>query len=158
MEDQLDNQPTLLIIEDNETQQFVLKALCEKFDYDAHIVSSGEEALSALACAHFTAILMDIALGGMDGFECTRRIREIESRSKRRTPIIAVTAHADDKHRCLAAGMDDFISKPFEIEEFRLMLLRNAYQPAKVNLKLLRGYVAKHEESSSSNAKYEESN
>jgi len=147
MRDQEETQAPLLIIEDNETQQYVLKELCQKFDYDVHIVSSGEEALSALACTHYTAILMDIALGGMDGFECTRRIREMEAVLKRRTPIIAVTGHIDDRHRCLSAGMDDYISKPFEIEDFRLMLLRNAYQPAKVNLKLLRGYITKSESS-----------
>lgn len=147
MRDQEEIQATLLIIEDNETQQYVLKELCLKFDYDAHIVSSGEEALSALACTRYAAILMDIALGGMDGLECTRRIREQESTLKRRTPIIAVTGHLEERQKCLAAGMDDYISKPFEIEDFRLMLLRNAYQPAKVNLKLLRGYITKSENS-----------
>ncbi len=140
MRDPEEIQATLLIIEDNETQQYVLKELCQKFDYDAHIVSSGEEALSALACTRYAAILMDIALGGMNGYECTRRIREMESAQKYRTPIIAVTGHVEDRHKCLEAGMDDYISKPFEIEHFRMMLLRNAYQPAKVNLKLLRGY------------------
>lgn len=141
MRDHEASQPTLLIIEDNETQQYVLQELCRKFDYDVHIVSSGEEALSALACTHYAAILMDIALGGMDGFECTRQIREMELKLKRRTRIVAVTGHTEDKHRCLASGMDDYISKPFEIDDFRLMLLRNAYQPTKVNLKLLRGYI-----------------
>ena len=145
MQDQEEGQAMLLIIEDNETQQYALRKLCQKFDYYAHIVSSGEEALSALACTHYAAILMNIALGGMDGFECTRRIREMEVALKRRTPIIAVTGHVDEKQVCLAAGMDDFISKPFESEHFRLMLLRNAYQPAKVNLKLLRGYMPKTE-------------
>ena len=71
----------------------------------------------------------------------------MEAKMRRRTPIIAVTGHVGDKHRCLAAGMDDFISKPFEIEDFRLMLLRNAYHSARVNLKLLRGYITKQEES-----------
>lgn len=145
MRDQEETQATLLIIEDNETQQYVLKELCSKFDYDAHIVSSGEEALNALACTRYAAILMDIALGGMDGFECTGRIRQLESKMKRHTPIIAVTGAVEERQRCLAAGMDDYISKPFEIEDFRLMLLRNAYQPAKVNLKLLRGYITKSE-------------
>lgn len=148
MEDQIDMQPTLLIIEDNETQQYVLKELCEKFDYNVHIVSSGEEALNALACTQYTAILMDIALGGMDGFECTRLIREAESKTKKRTPIVAVTGHTEDRHRCLCSGMDDYISKPFEIEEFRMMLLRNAYQPSRVNLKLLPGYIKTHESAS----------
>ncbi len=145
MDDQLDNHATLLIVENNETQQYVLRELCHKFDYDVHVVSSGEEALNALSCARYTAVLMDIALGGMDGFECTRLIREMEAKMKRHTPIIAVTGHVDDKHRCLAAGMDDFISKPFEIEDFRLMLLRNAYQSSRVNLKLLRGYIKQEE-------------
>ncbi len=145
MRDQEETQATLLIIEDNETQQYVLEELCSKFDYDAHIVSSGEEALSALACTRYAAILMDIALGGMDGYECARRIRELESELQRRSPIIAITGHLEDRQRCLAAGMDDYISKPFEIEDFRLMLLRHAYHPAKVNLKLLRGYITKSE-------------
>lgn len=137
---------TLLSVEDNPTQQYVLKQLCESFDYEVHFVASGEDAISALACSQYAAVLMDISLPGIDGFECTRLIREQEKRLiLERTPIIAVTARAFDEDRkaCYEAGMDDYLSKPFKPDSLRRMLLKWVYQPDKPNLKLLQPTVAR---------------
>jgi CheY-like chemotaxis protein len=137
----IDN-PIILIVEDNPTQQKVLNILAENFGYSAVLVSSGEEALNALAtCDTFQVILMDWKMADMDGFQCTARIRTLERQSGRCTPIIAVTARAasDDRAKCIEAGMDDYLSKPFSAEGFRRMLLKWAYDPSTPNLRLLAG-------------------
>jgi CheY-like chemotaxis protein len=132
--------PTLLIVEDNKTQQEILKEMCSRFDYDVQVVASGEEALEALGCATFAAIIMDIGLPAMDGLDCTRELRRREQ-GLRHTPVVALTAISIvDRERCLRAGMDDFLSKPFEPEDLRIILLRWAYQPKLPNLKILRPY------------------
>lgn len=129
----------ILVVEDNETEQYVLKQLVRKFDYDVHVVGSGEEALTAMGIAKYAAILMDITLPGIDGYECTRRIRRMELESGRRTPIIALTARAaqSDHDEAMDAGLDDWMSKPFEPEDLRKMLLRWVYDPTHPNLKTL---------------------
>jgi CheY-like chemotaxis protein len=132
--------PTLLIIEDNQNEQYALAQLVQKFDYDTQAVSSGEDALVALSAGRFAAILMDLTLPQMDGFECAKRIREIEKLTQQHTPIIALTgrATAADRQACLAAGMDDYLSKPFDPEALRRILLRWLYQANRPNLKVLR--------------------
>ncbi len=132
--------PIILIVEDNEVEQYVLTQLLAKFDYDAQVVGSGEEALTAMGVANYAAVLMDITLPGIDGLECTKRIRRIELEAERRTPVIAVTARAAqaDYDACIAAGMDDYISKPFDPEQLRRTLLRFVYNPDQPNLKTLR--------------------
>lgn len=131
--------PTILIVEDNPIEQRVLKELLLRFDYDSLVASSGEEALVVLGATRFAAVLMDLTLPGMDGFECTSKIRKIESEQGYRTPIIALTARSlqKDCDACLAAGMDAYMSKPFEPEELRKMLLRHVYLQERPNLKLL---------------------
>lgn len=137
---------TLLSVEDNPTQQYVLKQLCESFDYEVDFVSSGEDAIDALTSLPYAAVLMDITLPGIDGFECSRRIREQEKRLvSRRTPIIAVTARSFDEDRkaCYDAGMDDYLCKPFKPDSLRRMLLKWVYQPDKPNMKLLQPSIAR---------------
>lgn len=131
---------TILVVEDNPTEQFVLKQLIERFDYEAQIVSSGEEALASMETADFSAILLDLTLPGIDGLEFAKRIRQIEMSLLRRTPIIAITGRTQpsDRIACEIAGIDDYLSKPFNPEELRKMLLRHLYQPNKPNLKVLR--------------------
>lgn len=129
----------ILVVEDDQTGRYALKQLLERFDYDALLVSSGEEALAAIAVANYVCILMDIKLTGIDGFECTRRIRQLESKTGRRTPIVALTGLVGDGARRAAkeAGMDDYLSKPFEVESLRKTLLRYVYEPSKPNLKVI---------------------
>jgi two-component system, sensor histidine kinase and response regulator len=132
--------PLILVIEDSPTEQQVISMLLSKFDYDTLAFSSAEEALTALGVAKYAAILMDLVLPGIDGFECATRIRRIELESGRRTPIIAISASTDSdiQERCSAAGIDDHMHKPFDPEELRKMLLRYVYVPNQPNLKTLR--------------------
>nr|MDQ3621219.1 response regulator [Verrucomicrobiota bacterium] len=96
-----------------------------------------DEAVNAVEAAKhdpFELIFMDVQMPKMDGFEATRRIRELELESGRHTPIIAMTAHAmvGDRERCLAAGMDDYISKPLQKDELLAVIerVRIAHAPA----------------------------
>ncbi len=135
---------TLLAIEDNVTHQYVIRRFCEVFEYDVHIVGSAEEGLAAFGMATYAAILLDISLPGMTGIECARAIRAEEHRrggTRKVTPIIALTAGIGlvDKQACLEAGMDDYLTKPFDPEDLRKVLLRWVYQPSRPNLKILKG-------------------
>jgi CheY-like chemotaxis protein len=131
---------TILVIEDNQHDQFVLKHLLEKFGFKSQMKSCAEEALAALQEMKYAAILLDLTLPGMDGFACIKEIRMRELIASTRTPVIALTANDDDnvRARALTAGMDDFIGKPFDPEELRKVLLRHVYEPAHPNLKTLK--------------------
>jgi CheY-like chemotaxis protein/HPt (histidine-containing phosphotransfer) domain-containing protein len=95
-------------------------------DCEAEVVTNGREVLTALSRHPYDLILMDCQMPGMDGFEATRAIRreEAKSGSTPRTVIIALTANAmeGDRERCLSAGMDDYLGKPFTIEQLRRVL------------------------------------
>jgi len=131
----------ILVVEDKQADQFVLKALLSRFDYEGLFVSSAEEALQILESTPVAALLLDISLPGMSGYSCAREIRVRELKSNRRLPIIAVTASAEkeDRAACIQAGFDDYLAKPFDPEELRRILLRWTYSADKPNLKLLRG-------------------
>lgn len=132
--------PTLLIVEDHPTHQYVFKQLCEQFNYEMVIVGSGEDALGALAVAQYAAVLLDINLPGANGLDIVRSLRHLEKeRTLKHTPVIAITANADPecKIECLEAGADDYLSKPFSIDDFRKILLRWTYDARKPNLKLI---------------------
>lgn len=119
---------SILIVEDDRVQQMVMRVLCEKFGFTAYMVSSGTEAIQAVKTCDgcYDAILMDWTMPLMNGGDTTRGIRQIEANIGLRTPIIAVTANAmaGDREKCLDAGMDDYLSKPFTPDEFRATLLR----------------------------------
>jgi CheY-like chemotaxis protein/HPt (histidine-containing phosphotransfer) domain-containing protein len=107
-----------LVVEDNPINQEVARYQVEKIGYRADVAKDGLEALALLDQKEYALILMDCHMPGMDGFETTARIRG-RSDGKQRTPIIAVTASAtaDEKEKCLQAGMDDFLAKPFQQQE-----------------------------------------
>jgi signal transduction histidine kinase/DNA-binding response OmpR family regulator/HPt (histidine-containing phosphotransfer) domain-containing protein/PAS domain-containing protein len=149
--------PHVLIVEDNAINQKLAARMMEKLGYHPHVAGNGQEALAALAKDDYSLILMDCQMPVLDGFEATRIIREREAslgrpaspsqrgeqdtpdeaqdtQEKRRTehiPIIAVTANAmqGDRTRCLAAGMDDYIAKPIQLELLRKVLKRWAPPP-----------------------------
>jgi CheY-like chemotaxis protein/anti-sigma regulatory factor (Ser/Thr protein kinase) len=112
----------ILIVEDNIVNQKVIKGLLQRKGYRFETAGDGSQALGMLEHNRFDAILMDVQMPVMDGLEATRRIRGLER--WREIPIIAMTAHAmsGDQERCLAAGMDAYLSKPVNSSDlFRLL-------------------------------------
>jgi len=109
----------ILLAEDGLVNQKVAVKLLERRGHEVAVANTGEEALDALARDHFDLVLMDVQMPAMDGFEATVAIREREQTAGGHLPIIAMTAHAmkGDRERCLAAGMDGYLSKPFRPHE-----------------------------------------
>ncbi len=114
----------VLVAEDDAMNQALIREQLQHIGYQAEVVSDGVEALAALTNhpERFAALLLDCQMPEMDGFETTRRIRQSETTT--RLPIIALTANAStvDRERCLAAGMDDYLSKPLNLEDLRAKL------------------------------------
>jgi len=114
---QLDN-ATVLLVEDNLINQKIVILSLKKLVKNIEIASNGKEALDKFGTSKYDIILMDIQMPIMNGIVATKKIREIEASTNSHTPIIAITANAllGDKEECIEAGMDDYISKPFQIE------------------------------------------
>lgn len=110
---------SFLVAEDNEVNQRLIARLLEKRGHSVLVARNGREALEALEKRSFDIVLMDGQMPEMDGFEATRRIRKNEKATGARVPIIALTALAmqGDQERCLACGMDGYVSKPIKLEE-----------------------------------------
>ena len=117
---------TVLVVEDYPAGMLVSTLMLEHLGYAVEGVASGSEAIEKVRNSDvpFTAILMDVNLGDIDGFEATRAIRIIEREKGFSNTIIALTAHvlAGDHERCLKAGMDDYMSKPLNPTELKKKL------------------------------------
>jgi signal transduction histidine kinase/DNA-binding response OmpR family regulator len=128
----------ILLAEDNAFNQKVAVGMLGRLGYSVTIANNGREAVELFAQHRFDIVFMDIQMPEMDGFRATELIREEQKRSGVRVPILAMTAHAmaGDREKCLAAGMDDYLSKPISREELFHMLERNLTpqenQPASV--------------------------
>jgi CheY-like chemotaxis protein len=111
--------PLVLVVDDDHTHQKLMELLAERLDITVQCVGSCEQALAAIEMFSFELILMDVRMPDVDGCTCTRKIRELSSENVRNIPIIAVTSCVlpVDHERCLAAGMDDYLTKPFTIEQ-----------------------------------------
>ena len=136
----------VLVAEDNAVNQELVRTFLEMFGCRVDLIANGREALTATARTSYDLVLMDCQMPEMDGFEATRRIRDMEAGHEhstfevrrsdlepqrlplaaRHVPIVALTAHAleSDREQCLAAGMDDYLSKPFTREQLQVVLER----------------------------------
>ncbi|MDX1980450.1 MAG: response regulator [Bryobacteraceae bacterium] len=118
-------QPRILLVEDNAINQRVALKLLQKLGLKADVASSGRQALDALDRGPYDLILMDCQMPEMDGYAATAEIRKREG-DARHTPICAITANAlaGDRDKCLAAGMDDYVSKPISLPDLQSALER----------------------------------
>lgn len=116
----------LLVAEDNSTNQIVVTAHLKALGLEMTLVQNGIEVLAALAESPYDLILMDCQMPEMDGFVATAEIRKAEKSKGGRIPIIALTANAmkEDRETCLAAGMDDYLAKPFKRVELSAVIDR----------------------------------
>ena len=117
----------VLLVEDNLVNQLVAQSLLERLGAQVVLAGDGEQALQRLAEQAFDLVLMDCQMPVLDGLDCTRRWRQIEARDQRpRTAVVAMTAASDAQARgqCIAAGMDDFLSKPVEQGQLAALLAR----------------------------------
>jgi PAS domain S-box-containing protein len=116
----------VLVAEDNPVNQTLVRRLLEKRGYSIIVVGNGRAALDALEQDEFDIVLMDVQMPVMDGFAASAAIREKEQATGRHMPIVAMTAHAlkGDQERCLAEGMDAYVSKPIRTEDLFLTLER----------------------------------
>jgi len=135
----------ILIAEDNRVNQQIVFETLNKYGYLPHVVGSGVEALDALRESKYDLILMDCQMPEMDGYETTKVIRNSESLNCKEIPIVAMTANAiaGDKEKCIAAGMNDYISKPLHDIDLLKIIERNLRQqmPQEKAIKKALGHV-----------------
>jgi CheY-like chemotaxis protein len=121
-------QGEVLLVEDNEVNAFIATMTLESLGVSCQHARNGEDALALFGEQAFDVVLMDCEMPVMDGYEAARRIRQMEAAdtARERTPVIALTAHAlsGDREVCLANGMDDYLTKPFDREALALLLSR----------------------------------
>jgi two-component system, sensor histidine kinase and response regulator len=123
--DNLENPANVLLVEDNLVNREYARSALEMLGCRVECRNDGNEGVNAFLPNRYDLILMDCQMPVMDGYEATRRIREIEQRKGGfKVPIIALTAHAmrGDREKCIEAGMDDYLSKPFKVKQLKATL------------------------------------
>lgn len=120
------NHTNILLVEDNFVNQMTTKRILMQLGCSAEVAANGMEALELLRDRHYDLIFMDVSMPEMDGLETTRRIRAFDARENTHTLIVALTAHAmdNDREKCLAAGMDDYLTKPARMDQIRDALFK----------------------------------
>jgi signal transduction histidine kinase/CheY-like chemotaxis protein len=118
-----DHPPRILVVDDMETNRFLLEVFLRRQGFDPELASGGEEAVRLALANNYDAILMDLQMPDIDGYTATRRIRAAEPPG-RHTPIIALTASLANgtREKCLAAGMDEHLTKPLDLRKFKSLL------------------------------------
>lgn len=112
----------VLVIDDDDIHRHLMEMVSEYLKITVHAVATAEEGLDLLPLNAFDIVLLDLRMPDVDGFDFAQRWRKTEqATSRQRLPILAVTAmaFADTRGRCLAAGMDDYLSKPFELDQLK---------------------------------------
>lgn len=114
----------VLVAEDHPINQMVALLLLQEMGFEAHIADNGNKVLDLIKRIPYSIIFMDCQMPEMDGYQTTRTIRKQETRTGKRIPIIAMTAHAIEGNRdeCIAAGMDDYVSKPIDPVQLKSIL------------------------------------
>lgn len=117
----------ILVAEDNLVNQRIVRELLERKNFEVKIVDDGLKVFDVMEETEFDLILMDIQMPKMDGLEATSIIREMEKKTNKHIPIIGITAYtvSADREKCIKAGMDDYITKPFVKEEFYNVILKH---------------------------------
>ncbi|MBN1301485.1 MAG: response regulator [Melioribacteraceae bacterium] len=123
------NRKRILLVEDNPISQKVEKKLLSDSGYEVEAVSSALDAIEAVRTNSFDLVLMDVEMPDMDGLTATQKIRSLDAPASQ-IPVIAVTAHSSmkDREKCLAAGMDDYIAKPININFMRMTIEQWLYR------------------------------
>lgn len=121
----------VLVAEDSAVNQLIARAMLERVGCLVEVVPDGDAAVAAALARPFDVVLMDLSMPGRSGIEATRAIRKAEAGGPRRTSIVAVTAFALREHRarCLDAGMDDHLAKPYTPESLAEMVAKWARRP-----------------------------
>ena len=120
----MDKKPlNILLVEDNETNQKLVSMLLARDGHTTEVASNGLEAVEAVKSRDFDLIFMDVQMPEMDGIEASQIIRSMQAGVKH-TPIVAMTAYAlqGDAQKCLDAGMDDYIPKPFDVKRVKQVI------------------------------------
>ncbi len=120
------NQMRILVVDDVPVNLKLSCRLLQRLGFNAETASNGVEALSMLAASPYDIVFMDILMPEMDGYETSHRIRQQQSREGRQPWIIALTAHAlvENRHACIEAGMDDFLTKPLRLSDMQSAIER----------------------------------
>ena len=140
----------ILLAEDNLVNQTLAVAVLERWGHTVEVVDNGRTALAAVARERFALVLMDVQMPTMDGLSATREIRAGEAHTGEHVPIVAMTARtmSGDREKCLEAGMDAYVSKPFELDELfatlEPILARRAAEPASLGSARRRGGKRRH--------------
>jgi CheY-like chemotaxis protein len=115
----------ILVAEDNDVNQILINAVLARMGHRVHLVANGQLAVEAVRRGDYDLVLMDLQMPGMDGMEATQAIRALGGVFAS-LPIIAMTANAfeEDRQACLAAGMDDYVAKPIDVERLAQAIAR----------------------------------
>jgi CheY-like chemotaxis protein len=116
----------ILLAEDNAVNQKVALRMLDRLGYRADLAATGVEAVAAVRSRPYDVVLMDLQMPEMDGLEATRRIRAVTPAHRPRIIAMTANAMATDREHCLAAGMDDYVSKPVRLDDLRAALERAA--------------------------------
>jgi two-component system, sensor histidine kinase len=117
----------VLLAEDTEMNRMLVRILLTRMGFEVDEAENGQQAVEALARKRYDLVLMDCMMPVMDGYEATRILRAREAEAgQERVPVIALTASAiaGDRERCRQAGMDDYLSKPFQVDDFTAIVQR----------------------------------